>query len=418
MCDAPTHYNDPMHREWPAEGATRVPYWVYQDADVYREEQEKIFRGATWSYLCLEAELPEPHSFVTTFVGEMPVVVARDALGGIHAFENRCAHRGALICMQARGKAERFACIYHNWTYDHSGNLLNVAFRKGIGGKGGMPESAKPESQAPKKLRVQAVNGLVFGTLSATAPSFEDYVGPEVLKRYRRVLKGPLKVLGVYTQVLPNNWKLYMDNVKDTYHASLLHLFFTRFRINRLTQGGGVFVSKDGAHHCTYTEMIEAKDDAYEKDGMRSAGGAGAFKLEKPEILEQVDEFGDRVSIQILSLFPGFVLHQIRNSLAARQVVPRGIDRTELHWTLFGFADDDEAMTKRRLLQANLVGPAGYISMEDGAATGFVQRGTAGSPDRASVIEMGGDKIGSGDSRITETAVRGLWKAWRSHMSI
>ena len=175
----------------------------------------------------------------------------------------------------------------------------------------------------------------------------------------------------------------------------------------------------DGAHHCAYTKMVEDRSDTYEKDGMRSAGsGKKEFVLEKPEILEQADEFGDAVSIQIVSMFPGFVLHQIRNSLAARQVVPRGIDRTELHWTLFGFADDDEAMTRRRLLQSNLVGPAGYISMEDGAATGFVQRGVAGSPERASVIEMGGEAIGSQDSRITETAVRGLWKAWRKHMSI
>jgi phenylpropionate dioxygenase-like ring-hydroxylating dioxygenase large terminal subunit len=205
--------------------------------------------------------------------------------------------------------------------------------------------------------------------------------------------------------------------VKDTYHASLLHVFFTRFRINRLTQKGGVFVSETGAHHCTYTELVEDRGDAYESGGMRSAGGE-TFRLEDPSVLEQVDEFGDRVSIQILSLFPGFVLHQIRNSLAARQLVPKGIDRSELHWTLFGFVDDDEAMTRRRLLQANLVGPAGYISMEDGAATGFVQRGIAASPDRASVIEMGGATVGSGDSRITETAVRGLWQAWRSYMRI
>jgi anthranilate 1,2-dioxygenase large subunit/terephthalate 1,2-dioxygenase oxygenase component alpha subunit len=407
-----------LHRAWPAEGATRVPYWVYQDEDVYRLEQERIFRGATWSYLCLEAELPEPGCFVTTFVGEMPVVVTRDPKGALHAFENRCAHRGALICMQARGKAERFNCIYHNWTYDHSGTLTSVAFRKGIAGKGGMPADAKPESQAPKQLRVSSLSGIVFGTLSAKAPSLEDYIGPQILPRLKRVLVKPLKVLGAYTQVLPNNWKLYMDNVKDTYHASLLHLFFTRFRINRLTQKGGVFVSKDGAHHCTYTEMVEDEGDAYEKDGMRSAGGQGNFRLEAPEILEQVDELGDAVSIQILSLFPGFVLHQIRNSLAARQVVPKGIDRTELHWTLFGFQDDDAAMTRRRLLQANLVGPAGYISMEDGAATGFVQRGVAGAADRASVIEMGGAGVGSGDSRITETAVRGLWQAWRSHMDL
>ena len=406
-----------LERSWPAEGVTRVPYWVYQDEEIYREEQAKIFRGDTWSYLCLEAELPAPKSFVTTFVGEMPVVVARDAQGALHAWENRCAHRGALVCMQPRGSAERFSCIYHNWTYDHAGNLTNVAFRRGIGGKGGMPADAKPESQAPKKLRVSSVGGLVFGTLSEKAPSLEDYIGPEVLPRLKRVLKKPLKVLGTYTQVLPNNWKLYMDNVKDTYHASLLHLFFTRFRINRLTQGGGVFVSRDGAHHCTYTEMIEDKGDAYETDGMRSAGSQN-FALENAEVLDQLDEFGDRVSIQILSLFPGFVLHQIRNSLAARQVVPKGIERTELHWTLFGFADDDEAMTRRRLLQANLVGPAGYISMEDGAATGFVQRGVAGSPECASVIEMGGSIVGSGDSRITETAVRGLWQAWRRHMNI
>jgi phenylpropionate dioxygenase-like ring-hydroxylating dioxygenase large terminal subunit len=408
-----------LQRAWPAEGLTRVPYWVYQDEDLYREEQQKIWRGPTWNYLCLEAELPEPQSFVTTFVGEMPVVVTRDSAGALHAWENRCAHRGALICMQARGRVERFACIYHNWTYDHAGNLASVAFRKGIAGKGGMPADAKPESQAPKKLRVSSVNGLVFGTLSGDTPPIEAYLGEEVLARMKRVMKKPVKVLGTYTQVLPNNWKLYMDNVKDMYHASLLHLFFTRFRINRLTQKGGVFVSPDGAHHCTYTEIVEDKGDAYEKDGMRSAGSQkDSFSLENDEILHQVDEFGDRVAIQILSMFPGFVLHQIRNSLAARQVVPKGVERTELHWTLFGFADDDEAMTRRRLLQANLVGPAGYISMEDGAATGFVQRGVAGSADRASVIEMGGAGVSSGDSRITETAVRGLWQTWRRYMGV
>ena len=406
-----------LERAWPAEGVTRVPYWVYQDEAIYREEQVRIFRGPAWSYLCLEAELPEPKSFVTTFVGDMPVVVARDPSGALRSWENRCAHRGALVCMQRRGTAERFSCIYHNWTYDHAGNLTHVAFRNGIAGKGGMAADANPESQSPKKLRVESIGGLVFGTLSDQAPSLETYIGPEILPRLKRVLVRPLKVLGTYTQVLPNNWKLYMDNVKDTYHASLLHLFFTRFRINRLTQKGGVFVSGDGAHHCTYTEMVEDRGDAYEKDGMRSAGSS-EFRLEDPRVLEQADEFGDRVAIQILSLFPGFVLHQIRNSLAARQVVPKGIDRTELHWTLFGFVDDDDAMTQRRLLQANLVGPAGYISMEDGAATGFVQRGVAGSPDRASVIEMGGSVVGSGDSRITETAVRGLWKAWRQYMQV
>ena len=38
-------------------------------------------------------------------------------------------------------------------------------------------------------------------------------------------------------------------------------------------------------------------------------------------------------------------------------------------------------MRQRRLRQANLVGPAGYVSMEDGCVGGFVQRGVEGAPD-------------------------------------
>ena len=64
--------------------------------------------------------------------------------------------------MQPRGTAERFSCIYHNWTYDHAGNLTSVAFRKGIGGKGGMPADANPESQAPKQLRVASLGRAGF----------------------------------------------------------------------------------------------------------------------------------------------------------------------------------------------------------------------------------------------------------------
>src|SRR3977135_3272689 len=67
-----------LERSWPAEGATRVPYWVYQDAEIYREEQRRIFHGPTWNYLCLEAELAEPGSFITTFVGDMPVGVTAE----------------------------------------------------------------------------------------------------------------------------------------------------------------------------------------------------------------------------------------------------------------------------------------------------------------------------------------------------
>src|SRR5271163_3396664 len=76
-------------RPWPAEGLTRVPYWLYTDRDIYAQEQERIFRGDTWTFLCLEAELPKPNSFRLSNLGDMPVLVTRDKDGANHAFENR-----------------------------------------------------------------------------------------------------------------------------------------------------------------------------------------------------------------------------------------------------------------------------------------------------------------------------------------
>jgi anthranilate 1,2-dioxygenase large subunit/terephthalate 1,2-dioxygenase oxygenase component alpha subunit len=104
------------------------------------------------------------------------------------------------------------------------------------------------------------------------------------------------------------------------------------------------------------------------------------------------------------------------NSLAVRQVLPKGVGRTELVWTCFGYASDDAKMDELRMKQSNLVGPAGYISLEDGAATGFVQRGVQGASAQASVVEMGGRTVESNESRVTETSVRGLWQQYRRHM--
>ena len=71
-----------------------------------------------------------------------------------------------------------------------------------------------------------------------------------------------------------------------------------------------------------------------------------------------------------------------------------------------------------RLKQANLVGPAGFVSMEDGCVGGFVQRGIAGAGDERAVVEMGGSGADSSESRVTEASVRGFWKAYRAGMGI
>ena len=404
-------------RQWPAEGLIRVPYWVYSDRELYDEEQERIFRGDTWTFLCLQAELPTPNSFRASNLGDMPVVVTRDANGVVHAFENRCAHRGSLLCLKERGEAREIVCVYHNWTYDLTGKLTGVAFRRGIAGKGGMPSDCKPEEHAPRQLRIESFAGLVFGTLGRNTLPLEQYLGPDHVTHIRRVMRAPVRLIGGYSQIIPSNWKLYIENVKDSYHASLLHMFFTTFRLNRLSQKGGLVVSQQGGNHISYSMTQDAAGKEYEQTGLRSANEG--YALEAPDmLLNSVDEFGDGIGLQILTVFPGFVLQQIRNCLAVRRVVPRGLDQTELVWTCFGFTSDDDALAELRLRQANLIGPAGFISMEDGAAAGFVQRGVAGASDAVSLVEMGGRGTASEESRVSEAAVRGFWKDYRHHMGL
>lgn len=403
----------PEHH-WPA-GLTRIPYWVYRDPEVARAEQANVFEGPAWNYLCLEADIPNTGDFRTNFIGTMPVIVVRAEDGTIAAFENRCVHRGALICLDDCGTVKDFHCVYHAWRYDLRGNLTSIAFRRGVNGQGGMPDDFRMEDHRPRAVRTTTLCGLVFGTLSDDAPPIEDYIGPEITARVRRVLRGPVEILGRFTQPMPNNWKLYMENVRDTYHASLLHLFFTTFRITRLSSGGGVLVSDNGIAHASATRGAPPQHDtAYE--GMRAADDA--FKLVDPSFMNARNEFGDDIQLQILTVFPGFVLQQINNCLAIRQALPTGVDTMDLHWTYIGFADDPPDLRAMRLKQANLVGPAGYVSLEDGAVGGFVQRGIAAADDVDSIVEMGGREADSQETRATEASVRGFWKAYRRFMGL
>jgi phenylpropionate dioxygenase-like ring-hydroxylating dioxygenase large terminal subunit len=391
-------------------GLTRVPFWAYKDKDVLIAEQKRLFEGPVWNYLCLEIEIPNAGDWRTTYVGEMPVVAARDHDGSIVAFENRCAHRGALICLDDGGNAREFQCVYHAWRYDLRGNLRSIAFQRGVNGRGGMPADFRMEDHGPRKLRTTTLFGIVFGTLSEETPDIEIFAGSGVIERLRTAAGQKLEIIGRFTEVLPNNWKLYAENVRDTYHASLLHLFFATFKLNRLSQGGGTQINDTGSCHVSTTlAPDQAVDHAY--DGMRSVDDD--FRLNDPSLLDAVDEHGDRVRQQIISIFPNFVMQRTQNVMAVRHFLPRGPDKTDLHWIFLGYADDTSELRTRRLRQLNLAGPAGYVSMEDGCVGGFVERGAAAADGQTSIIEMGGTDTKSQDTRATEAAIRGFWRFWR-----
>ncbi len=401
---------------FPHEDGSRVPFRVFNSAEVYAREQERIFRGPTWNFLGLEAEIPNPGDFKSTFVGETPVVMTRAEDGALAAWVNRCAHRGAAVCRAARGNALSHSCVYHQWNYGTRGNLQGVPFRRGQKDMTGMPPDFDVKKHSLQQLRVGSYRGLVFATFSDTVAPLEDYLGPEMRPYIDRIFCKPIVYLGCTRQYSDSNWKLYLENVKDPYHASLLHLFHTTFNIFRVSMKATCTTDVAGLHSLLYAvKSEEADSDAYSKQKIRTYDDS--FKLEDQSVLALVPEYEDVTTNHIQAIFPQLVIQQIHNSLVARQLLPKGPDHYELIFHFFGYADDTEDMRKLRIKQANLVGPAGYISMEDTEATELVQRGIIGcSDDVSSVLEMSRHAPDEKGTLISEGLVRKFWVSYRKLM--
>ena len=405
--------------DWQRDDYSRVPYWLYHDEAVYAEEMERIFRGPVWNYLCLEAELPKPGDFRTTWVGDTPVVVSRDAEGVLHAFVNRCSHRGATIVRKTHGNAPEHVCIYHRWCYSPAGELIGVPFRRGLKGEGGMPADFDPAAESPRRLRLANHSGVLFGTFSDHCESIEDYLGEFGTGMLRRFFHKPVRIIGYSRQLIHGNWKLYAENLRDTYHASLLHEFFVTYGVDRATQKGGV---KMDARHRHNMNHAYTATDTQEEARAAYAGNKGIeldrMRLRDTKLLQHTPEFEDRMNLAAPAIFPGALVVQINHSLATRQIRPKGVDAHEVFQTVFGYVDDTPEMVRHRLLSANLVGPAGLVSMEDGEAIEIIQKASAGAPrGEMNIIEMGGrGPVHDLAHRVTETPIRGFWSYWAELM--
>lgn len=394
-----------------------MPAWIFSDPDVYARERDVIFRGPSWNYVALSCEIPSAGDFKRNFVGDMPIVVARDEDGNANVFVNRCAHRGVRFCRQHRGTTPEFMCPYHQWTFNLKGDLIGVPFRRGLRKQGGMPSDFRLEDHGLETLRVTERNGAIFASFDPKVETFEEYLGEQMLGYFDRVFDGrELRVLGYMRQSIPANWKLYVDNQKDPYHATLLHYFLISFGLFRATEPSFVKMDSTG-RHSALTSQKGDQGDFTGTDEMKH--NDAALALQGTQMLQPEREFAGPDTVVINSIWPSVIIQQQSNTLAVRHIIPRGPGSYELSWTFFGYADDDPAMTKKRLLQANLMGPSGLVSIDDSEVVAFAQRGSEFYGQASQVVEMdGGAEVREAETLISEGAVRGFYGYYRKVMAL
>jgi len=405
---------------WELDGTSRVPFGAYTRDDLYRLELERFFYKGHWCYVGLEAEVPAPGDFKRTAVGERSVILTRALDGSLNVVENVCAHRGVSFCRERHGNVKDFTCPYHQWSYDLKGNLQGVPFRRGVkqDGRvcGGMPSDFKLEENGLTRLKVAARNGVVFASFDQDVASFEDYVGAKILGYFDRVFDGRrLTILGYNRQRIPGNWKLMQENIKDPYHPGLLHTWFNTFGLWRADNRAELKMDEHGRH----AAMISTRGHA--KKATEVTAGVASFKqgmqLHDPRFLDVVHEpwWGEPTAV-MTTLFPSLIIQQQVNSVSTRHIQPKGPDAFDFVWTHFGFEDDTEEMTRRRLRQSNLFGPAGFVSADDGEVIELSQEGFRQKPFYRTIAELGGRDRSDSDHMVTETLIRGMYGYWRRVM--
>jgi salicylate 5-hydroxylase large subunit len=419
MDDATAVFPKQIH--WEGQGTSRIPFMAYTEADQHRRELERFFYRGHWCYVGLEAEIPDAGDFKRTVIGERSVIMVRDAEGRINVIENVCAHRGMQFCRERHGnrKDGGFTCPYHQWNYTLQGDLQGVPFRRGVkqDGKvnGGMPADFKTAEHGLNKLKVATRGGVVFASFDPEVEPLEDFMGPAILGYFDRLFNGrKLKILGYNRQRIPGNWKLMQENIKDPYHPGLLHTWFVTFGLWRADNKSQLKMDR---HH-RHAAMISTRGTSGKADQVTQVSSfKESMQLNDDRFLDIVPEpwWGGPTAV-MMTLFPSVIFQQQVNSVSTRHIQPSGPGHFDFVWTHFGFEDDDEAMTQRRLRQANLFGPAGFVSADDGEVIELSQKGFEQKPFHRTLAELGGREVGDTDHMVTETLIRGMYEYWRKVM--
>lgn len=407
--------------EWDVDDTSRIPFSAYTSEALHKEELDKLFYNQHWCYVGLEIEIPETGDFKRTVVGERSVVMVRGKEGDISVIENVCAHRGMRFCREKHGNAKSFTCPYHQWNYSTEGDLQGVPFRRGVKQdgkvKGGMPKDFKTADHGLTKLRVAQRGGVVFASFDHDVESFEDYVGPEMLAYYDRMFNGrKLTLLGYNKQRIPGNWKLMMENIKDPYHPGLLHTWFVTFGLWRADNQSELKMDK----HFRHAAMISTRGASGKNSETTSVSSfKESMQLNDPSFLDvEVEPWWGGPTAVMMTIFPSVILQQQVNSVSTRHIQPNGHGSFDFVWTHFGYEDDTPEMTERRLRQANLFGPAGFVSADDGEVIEFSQEGFEQKPGHRSIVMMGGHEIEHTDHMVSETLIRGMYNYWRKVMGV
>ena len=229
------------------QGAMTLARDYYVSPDIFRDEQERLFREK-WVCVGRSEQIARKGEYFLADVAGESLIILRDQEGRLRGFYNICRHRGTRLCEEHTGRfSGSIQCPYHAWTYSIDGQLIGAPHMNEVAG---FDKRAFPLHD----VAVHEWEGFVFVNLARDPEPFEVSFAP-VLERFTRFNIASLRSARRIEYDVKANWKLLFQNYSECLHCPMIHPGLTKVTPylsgeNDLTEGsylgGFMVISQQG----------------------------------------------------------------------------------------------------------------------------------------------------------------------------
>jgi phenylpropionate dioxygenase-like ring-hydroxylating dioxygenase large terminal subunit len=350
-------------------GTGEISREIYVNADIYREEQERVFARA-WLYVGHESQVKNPGDYFVSKMGEESVILTRDRAGKLHVFLNSCRHRGMKVCRYDEGNTRAFTCPYHAWTYELDGRLIGVQDYE----NSYRPPFDRSTWGLVEVAQLANFRGTIWATWDKTAPSFDEFLGDA---RFAMELglcpwdggNGETELLGsIQKWIVPCNWKFVAENFAgDALHVvshrsvDMVGIGPREGQGRRDDYGRPMIGGYPGGHGVMFGVV------PLDKNRVNYAASPETSAYFRQCWEKRMARLGEKASVGPLlgTIFPNMSFHfqQPRTILVSH---PRGPCESEM-WRAY-FVDKDAPDAVKKFLRSYYIrysGPAGMTEQDD-----------------------------------------------------
>ena len=405
---------------WPREGLRRVPYEIYLPRRRLCEERRRIFQGPVWNYLCLEIGAAESR--------RLPRDVRRRRAGHRRPRPRRqrstpsriAAPIAARCCASSRRqRRKRSAASITIGPTTSRGNLTGVAFQRGVNRKGGMPPDFDRGAARAARSASRRSPAWCSAPSPTTAPPTRDLSRAGDRGAHPpRAWRSRSGCWAATANILPSNWKIYADNLQRLLSrqpaAHLLH----HLQAEPAVAAGRHHRHDSGGNHVSYSKRATDRPSADYDADRRCAPSARISASRTRRCSAAATSSATASPCKSSPCSPPSSCSRSRTASPCARSCRGASARPSCTGPISAMRTTTTAMLMIRQKQIE-PGRARRLYL-DGGRRGRRASSSARCPAARRRLDRpdGRRRTSSQDTRATERAVRGFWRAYRRHMGI